>query len=166
VGAVAVVLDSSVSPQEVLLVKHSYRPKGSWGLPGGALESIDGSPTKPGSGASPDDVIEAALRREIWEELGMKIDVVHFLRVDAVPYVPEEPGPYRLDFYYLCAPSQGFAQLRAGIASGSIRSPSAEITEIKMVRLTELIKYDLFSADERFLRDDLPRLISHPSQPS
>ncbi len=70
----------------------------------------------------------------------------------------------RLAFYYLCAPSQGFAQLRAGIASGSIKSPSAEINEIKMVPLAELAEYDLFSADDRFLRDDLPRLVQ-PSQP-
>jgi len=33
-----------------------------------------------------------------------------------------------------------------------------------MVPLTELAEYDLFSADDRFLRDDLPRLVQ-PSQP-
>jgi 8-oxo-dGTP pyrophosphatase MutT (NUDIX family) len=166
VGAVAVVLDADATPPEVLLVQHSYRHKGSWGLPGGALESIDGDPTRPRSDASPDDVIEEALRREVWEELGTEIEVVRLLRVDAVPYVPEEPGPYRLDFYYLCAPGQGFDLLRAGLASGSIKSPSPEITEIRMVPLTELAEYDLFSADKRFLNDDLPRLVPmHLEQP-
>ena len=41
VGAVAVLIDDTVRPPEVLIVEHSYRRKGAWGLPGGALESID-----------------------------------------------------------------------------------------------------------------------------
>lgn len=157
VGAVSVVLDTNTSPPEVLLVHHTYRTKGSWGLPGGALESIDGNPKRPSKDASPDDVIEAALRREIWEELGFEINVIRLLRIDAIPYVPEEPGPYRLDFYYLCIPAQGFDWLRAGLGSSSIKSPSPEIKEIRLVPVTGLAQYDLFSADERFLRDDLPR---------
>ena len=157
-GAVAVLLDADVSPPEVLLVQHSYRRKGSWGLPGGALESIDGDPRRPRSDASPDDVIEKALQREVWEELGIEVEVVRLLRVDAVPYVPEEPGPYRLDFYYLCIPRRGFDRLRSARASGNVKSLSPEISEVRMVPLTELTEYDLFSADERFLREDLPRL--------
>ncbi len=158
VGAVAVLLDANVSPPDVLLVQHSYRRKGSWGLPGGALESIDGNPKRPRSDASPDDVIEKALQREVWEELGIQIDVIRLLRVDAVPYVSEEPGPYRLDFYYLCMPRQGFEKLRTARGSGNIKSLSPEIFDVRMVPLTELTEYDLFSADERFLREDLPRL--------
>ena len=159
VGAVAVMIDEESSPPEILLVQHSYRSKGAWGLPGGALDSIDGNPTAPRNDSSPDDVIEDALRREVREELGLKIDVHALLRVDAVPYVSEEPGPYRLDFYYLCAPAFGFDQLRSNLNSDEFKSPSPEITQIRMVPLTMLEKYDLFSADARFLRDDLPRLI-------
>lgn len=160
VGAVAVMIDEDSSPPEVLLVQHSYRSRGAWGLPGGALDSIDGDPTRPGNDSSPDDVIEEALRREVWEELGIEIDVLRLLRVDAVPYVYEEPGPYRLDFYYRCTPGYGFGTLRAGLVSGDIKSPSPEIMQIRLVPFTELTKYDLFSADARFLRDDLPRLES------
>ena len=159
VGAAAVILDVDRPIPEILLVQHSYRLKGSWGLPGGALESIDGDPTRPRSDASRDDVIEEALRREVWEELGIESKVVCLLRIDAIPYVPEEPGPYRLDFYYLCTPSQGFDLLRSEIASGKFTSPSPEISEIRMVPLNELADYDLFSADKRFLNDDLPRLV-------
>ena len=151
-------IDGEASPPEVLLVQHSYRPRGSWGLPGGALEAIDGDPTRPRKDASPDDVLEDALRREVWEELGIEIEVVRLLRVDAIPYVPEEPGPYRLDFYYRCTPGAGFAALRAGLASGEARSASPEIRQMRLVPLTELDGYDLFSSDERFLRQDLPRL--------
>ena len=160
VGAVAVMIDEASSPPEILLVQHSYRSKGAWGLPGGALDSIDGNPTTPGNNASPDNVIEETLRREVCEELGIEIEVLRLLRVDAVPYISEEPGPYRLDFYYRCTPGDGFDALRAALESGDIRSPSPEIMQIRLVPFTELSKYDLFSADGRFLRDDLPRLES------
>ena len=74
-------------PQQVLLAEHSYRRRGAWGLPGGSLESIPGSPTRPREEASPDDVLEATLRREVWEELGIDLAEIRLLRVDAVPYV-------------------------------------------------------------------------------
>ena len=158
VGAVAVMIDGDSSPPEVLLVQHSYRSRGAWGLPGGALDSIDGDPTQQRNDSSPDDVIEDALRREVCEELGIEIEVLRLLRADAVPYVSEEPGPYRLDFYYRCTPGHGFGALRAGLMSGDIKPSSAEILQIRLVPFTELTHYDLFSADARFLRDDLPRL--------
>jgi 8-oxo-dGTP pyrophosphatase MutT (NUDIX family) len=157
VGAVAVVIDDKMSPPEILLVEHSYRRKGTWGLPGGALESIPGDPTKPRDGASSDDVLEATLRREVWEELGIDIKPTRLLRVDAIPYVSEEPGPYRLDFYFRCAPHDGFAELRQGLSSGRIKPRSPEIRQMRFVPLTELHGYDLYSSDVRFLQDDLPR---------
>ena len=64
VGAVAVMIDEKASPPEVLLVEHSYRTNGAWGLPGGSLESTPGDPTRPRDDASSDDVIESALRRD------------------------------------------------------------------------------------------------------
>ena len=160
VGAVAVMIDENKSPPEVLLVEHTYRPKGAWGLPGGALESIPGDPKRAGHAASPDDVLEATLRREVWEELGIDITVLRLLRVDAIPYVPEEPGPYRLDFYYRCSPQDGLARLREGLSSGEIKPRSPEIGQMRFIPLTQLGNYDLFSADARFLQEDLPRLES------
>ena len=71
VGAVAVLIDDATQPPEILIVEHSYRRKGAWGLPGGALESIEGDPKAPGHGASPDDVIEAALRREPFHRMAI-----------------------------------------------------------------------------------------------
>ena len=109
VGAVAVMVDGDTSPPEVLLVRHSYRRRGSWGLPGGSLESISGSARTAGSEPSPDDAVQATLRREVWEELGFNITAIEFLRIDAVPYIAEEPGPDRLDFYFRCEPAEGFA---------------------------------------------------------
>jgi 8-oxo-dGTP pyrophosphatase MutT (NUDIX family) len=159
VGAVAVIIDQDVSPPEVLLVKHSYRPRGAWGLPGGSLESIAGSPTRPTTSASPDDVIEATLRREVWEELGIDIEAMRLLRIDAVPYVAEEPGPYRLDFYFICDPEGGFVRLREMLSSGDFKQRSPEIEDVRLVPLPDVDDYDLFSPDVRLLRDDLPRLV-------
>jgi len=157
VGAVAVMIDEDTSPIEVLLVEHSYRPKGAWGLPGGSLESTPGDPTRPRNGSFSDDVIESALRREIMEELGIEITVIGLLGIDAIPYIAEEPGPYRLDFYFRCAPRDGFAKLRDGLRSGKTKPCSPEIKQIRFVPWTELTKYDLFSSDVRFLTEDLPR---------
>jgi len=158
VGAVAVMVDEEVSPPELLLVKHSYRPRGAWGLPGGSLDAIPGDPTRPGSPSSPDDVLESALRREVREELGIEITALRLLRVDAIPFVAEEPGPYRLDFYYRCSPQQGFLMLRNGLSSGQIKPRSPEISQMRLVPLSELDDYDLYSSDARLLHDDLHRL--------
>ena len=158
VGAVAVMIDESTSPVEVLLVEHSYRAKGACGLPGGSLESTPGDPTRPRKDTLPDDVIESALRREVLEELGIEITVISLLRIDAIPYVSEEPGPYRLDFYFRCAPRDGFAALRHRLNSGHTNPHSPEIKQARLVPLADLTKYDLFSTDVRFLTEDLPRL--------
>jgi 8-oxo-dGTP pyrophosphatase MutT (NUDIX family) len=159
VGAIAVILDQAQSPPQILLVRHSYRSRGVWGLPGGSLESIPGNPRRPRDDASPDDVLETTLRREVWEELGISIGKIHVLRVDAVPFVVEEPGPYRLDFYYRCEPENGCAALRESSASGHFRPRSPEILEARFVPLTDVSDYDLFSPDERFIAKDLPRLV-------
>ena len=158
VGAVAVMVDEEVSPPELLLVEHSYRPRGAWGLPGGSLDSVPGDPARPGTPSSQDDVLESALRREVEEELSIGITGVRLLRVDAIPYVAEEPGPYRLDFFYRCSPRQGFAMLREGLASGRLKPHSPEISQMRLVPLPDLNDYDLYSSDARLLREDLRRL--------
>ena len=163
VGAVAVMIDEDVSPSEVLLVEHSYRAKGAWGLPGGSLESTPGDPTGPRNESSSDDVIESALRREIFEELGIEISVLGLLRIDAIPYIAEEPGPYRLDFYFRCAPRDGFAALRKTLDSGLAKPCSPEIRQIRFVPMSDLSEYDLLSSDFRFLTKDLSKCSPKPS---
>jgi 8-oxo-dGTP pyrophosphatase MutT (NUDIX family) len=106
----------------------------------------------------PDDVIEYALRREVMEELGMRVVVDRLLRMVAIRFGAEEPGPYRLDFFFRCAPDIGFPALREGVDSGRIKPSSPEITRMRLVPLTDLGDYDIFSTDERFLKQDLPRL--------
>lgn len=166
VGAVAVMLDDEVDPPEVLLVEHSYRSRGVWGLPGGALEANLGSPLVPRDESSADDVLESTLKREVQEELGIEINVRQMLRVEAVPYVPEEPGPYRLDFFFRCAPSIGFPRLRKALAAGTVKPRSPEVKQIRLVPLDHTEEYDLYSTDARFLRRDLPRLSPSASRPA
>ena len=161
VGAVAVMIDEDRSPPEVVLVEHSYRTKGAWGLPGGSLDSIPGDPRTPRPESSPDDVLESALRREVREELGIEITAIRLLRVDAIPFVAEEPGPYRLDFFFWCTPRQGFNFLRDNLKSEKWRPNSPEISQLRLVPLPDLDNYDLFSSDQRFLKDDLKRLALH-----
>jgi 8-oxo-dGTP pyrophosphatase MutT (NUDIX family) len=151
VGAVALIIDEDVNPPEVLLVQHSYRTKGAWGLPGGSLESGLGNPLQPSKEESRDDIIESCLRREIFEELGIEIDIVRLTKIDAVPYVPEESGPYRLDFYYRCLPKQGFGSLREGLDKGIIKPHSPEVRQILLVPVSQLKEYDLYSSDARIL---------------
>ena len=157
-GAVAVMVDDSVRPAQVLLVEHSYRRRGAWGLPGGALDSIPGDPHHPRDDESPDDVLEATLAREIREELGIGVDIIRLLRTDAIPY-EEEPGPYRLTFYYLCVPAGGFDDFRQGLETGRIRPHSPEISDMRLVPLDELQDYALFSPDRRLLLGSLSRLM-------
>jgi 8-oxo-dGTP pyrophosphatase MutT (NUDIX family) len=154
-GAVAVMIDDTVKPAEVLLVEHSYRRHGAWGLPGGALDSIPGNPIHPREDESPDNVLEATLQREIKEELGIKINIIRMLRIDAVPYVIEEPGPYRLTFYFLCTPSEGFKAFRKRLEAKIICPQSPEVSRMELVPLDRLDDYDLFSVDRRLLLNTL-----------
>ncbi len=88
----------------------------------------------------------------------MDIVVDSLLRVDAIPFVVEEPGPYRLDFYFRCSPDIGFPAFRERIDSGRIKPNSPEITQVRFVPLTDLCNYDVFSPHARLLKQDLPRL--------
>jgi len=158
-GAVAVIIDDTVQPAQVLLVEHSYRRHGAWGLPGGALDSIPGDPVHPREDESPDDVLEATLQREVREELGIEVNIIRMLRTDAVPYVAEEPGPYRLTFYFLCLPAEGFVAFREGLETNKIHPHSPEVSHMELVPLDRLADYDLFSPDRRLLLDNLHRLM-------
>lgn len=161
VGAVAVMIDESVSPPEVVLAKHSYRRRGAWGFLGGSLESVPGDPKEPRAQSGRKNIIADTLRREIREELGMEVDVHEMIKVDAVPYMPEEPGPYRLNFYFRCEPAGGFDAFRGALGRQEIKPQSPEIETIRLVPLPEATSYDLFATDAYVLSEDLARL---PSQ--
>ncbi len=82
VGAICVIERSDGA---VLLVHQSYR--NSWGIPGGLLKR----------GESAED----AARREVLEEVGLRIELV------GEPAVVVEPTPHRVDVVYRARPADG-----------------------------------------------------------
>lgn len=63
VGAVAIIIDEE---GKILLEKRNY-PKNYWGLPGGLMELGEST--------------EETVKREVYEETGLKIDQLHFLNI-------------------------------------------------------------------------------------
>jgi 8-oxo-dGTP diphosphatase len=81
VGVVGVVLDAD---GRMLLLEHVFHGRRPWGLPGGWLEA----------GERPQE----GLAREIAEETGMEVEVLHPLLVDI-----SQHSARHLDMAYLCA---------------------------------------------------------------
>lgn len=105
VGAVGVV----VVDDEVLLVRQSYRR--GWGVPGGLL----------GRGEAP----EAAVVRELWEEVHLAVVV------DGPASVVVEPRSRRVDVCFRCSPA-------GGADPRSARPSSVEIDEVGWFGLSAL----------------------------
>ena len=68
----------------ILLLEHVFRPDSGWGIPGGFL----------GKGEQP----EAALRRELREEVALEVSDVKFL------FARTLPQPRQVEIYFLCKP--------------------------------------------------------------
>jgi ADP-ribose pyrophosphatase YjhB (NUDIX family) len=64
----------------ILLLEHVFRPDSGWGIPGGFLSK----------GEQP----EAALRRELLEEIGIEVENVEMLLVRTLP------GPRQIEIYF------------------------------------------------------------------
>jgi 8-oxo-dGTP pyrophosphatase MutT (NUDIX family) len=102
VGAVVAVFDDA---GQVLLVEHVFRTDHSWGLPGGWVEP----------GEAPID----AVRREVQEELQLRIDVKDLLSVERITPTVMANHPSHLGLAY-------YARLRAGRCT-----PSGEVLTVK-----------------------------------
>lgn len=77
VGVATVVLNDK---KQVLLLRHTYWPKGSWGLPSGYANS--------------GEELEATVRRELQEETDLKVDVESLIKI-------KSGYRLRVEVYYL-----------------------------------------------------------------
>jgi 8-oxo-dGTP diphosphatase len=93
VGVVGVVFDDR---ERVLVLRHTYRRRYPWGLPGGW---VDGS-----------EPLERGLARELREETGMAIDIGEVFHVRSGYRRPQ------MDVYYLCTYQEGQFRANAEIA--------------------------------------------------
>lgn len=84
VGVVGVIFDDQ---ERVLLVRHTYRQRYPWGLPGGW---VDGT-----------ERVEEALARELHEETGFTVEVGEILHAGS-----GHPRP-QIDLYFLCDYREG-----------------------------------------------------------
>ncbi len=82
----------------VLLLRHTFRPGSGWGLPGGFLDA----------GEQP----EAALRRELFEEVGLQLDDVELFMIRTFKRVNQ------IEILFRCT------------AVGTAKPQSAEISQL------------------------------------
>jgi len=103
-GVVGVVLDGE---GRILIVEHVFHPRHPWGLPGGWLHAGE----RPAEG----------LAREIAEETGLRVEVLHPLLIDTSRH-----GSRHLDIAFLCTPR------------GDVTALSRELLSYEWVRPGEM----------------------------
>ncbi len=120
---------------KILLVKSTYQRFHPWGLPGGSLDY----------GESPED----AVKREVWEETGLIVEIKRFLLVKTW-------SPDRVGMYYLCE-----------ITGGEIH-PTDEVSEADYFSLNDLpdvrpVDVDMFKELYRIMELQSSTLEGTPS---
>ena len=120
---------------KILLVKSTYQRFHPWGLPGGSLDY----------GESPED----AVKREVWEETGLIVEIKRFLLVKTW-------SPDRVGMYFLCE-----------ITGGEIH-PTDEVSEADYFSLDDLpdvrpVDIDMFKALYRIMELQSSTLEGTPS---
>lgn len=124
VGAICVIERSN---GDVLLVRQIYRR--GWGLPGGLMQRREG--------------IEDTARREIEEEVGLRVDLI------GEPGVVVDPDPRRIDIVYRARPEPG-------VDADLARPTSPEIAEVRWFPPEELpeLQHETVSALIALARQD------------
>lgn len=115
VFAAAVVFNQD---NQILLVKSTYQRFHPWGLPGGSLEYGESA--------------EEAVKREVWEETGLMVEIKRLLLVKTW-------SPDRVGMYYLCE-----------IVGGEIHATD-EVSEAEFFSFAELP--DVRPVDIDMIRD-------------
>jgi ADP-ribose pyrophosphatase YjhB (NUDIX family) len=95
---------------EILLLRHTYRGNRPWGLPGGGLKHGES--------------LEECLLREVREETGLKVEIMHMLSGAA------HPDRLLVDIIYSCRPLPG--------ETLDVFKPNAEVAEARWFNCDEL----------------------------
>jgi len=121
-SVVAVIVDTD---DRVLLTKRNVPPfQGEWVMPGGKIDL--GEP------------IVAALKREVWEEVGLEVEVGRL--IDLFEHVtPGEDNYHFIIIYYLCSPLYC-----------DVKHNHDEVAEARWVARDELAEYKM-PAGARFI---------------
>ena len=122
VFAAGVIFDQD---NKILLVKSTYQRFHPWGLPGGSLEYGESA--------------EEAVKREVWEETGLIVEIKRLLLVKTW-------SPDRVGMYYLCEISGGEIHPTDEVSEADYFSlddlPDVRFVDIDMIkelyRLTQL----------------------------
>lgn len=128
VGAMAIIERDDGA---VLLVRHSYRRR--WGVPGGLMKRQEHP--------------EVALRREVFEEVGIEVDLL------GEPAVVVDPDPQRVDLVFRGRPRDPAAEARP---------VSPEILEARWFRPDELPELQFETSGALMA---LARASRHPQSP-
>jgi len=121
-SVVAVIVDAD---QQVLLTKRNVPPfQGEWVMPGGKIDL--GEP------------IVEALKREVWEEVGLEVEVGRL--IDVFEHVTPGADNYHfIIIYYLCTPLYC-----------DVNQNRDEVAEARWVRSDDLAQYKI-PAGARFI---------------
>lgn len=117
------------SEDSVLLVRRGKDPsRGSWGLPGGAVEL--GETTK------------EAVIREVMEETGLEVEPIKFITIfDSISRDKNDKVRYH---YVLC-------EYLCRLLGGNLRA-SSDVQEAMWIRLDELDTFDVRDGTRRFIK--------------
>ncbi len=115
-GVGALIIDNG----RILLIERGHEPlKGYWSLPGGAIET--------------GEHLEDALRREVREETGLEVDILHMVEVFE-RIMPCESGKTEYHYIlldYICRPTGGTLQASDDAARAAWFTPD-EIAGLKI----------------------------------
>jgi len=101
--------------ESILLVKQEVNKNRKWSLPGGRVE--------------PNETLNVAIKRELFEETGLSVEIERFL------YLCEKPKANLLHITFLCKN-----------INGKIKLPTKEfdsnpITDVRFVKVSSIQKY-------------------------
>lgn len=137
VGAVGVVFNQD---GKVLIVEHVFRTDFPWGLPGGWIER----------GENPGETV----RREIEEELKLKVEVKELLFSEQVALVPKSSHPRHLGLAYYCKFISGVVANTPEILSVEWADPHSIKQEMApFQRKAIIVAREIFSRENSVLKD-------------